>query len=64
MLQLCKKVLLRVSYNRALFARELGKSIRQLSGDDVQKLKAWCWKQFAPMHAELMEQTFRQYAIS
>jgi hypothetical protein len=63
MLELCKKVLLRVSTNRKLFARELGKSVRQLKGEDLKKLKAWCVEQFAHVHAEIIELTFRPYAV-
>ncbi len=62
MLELCKKVLLRVSTNRKLFARELGKSIRQLKGEDLKQLKSWCMHQFAHVHSELIERTFTHYA--
>jgi hypothetical protein len=63
MLELCKKVLLRVSTNHKLFARELGKSVRQLKGEDLKKLKSWCMQQFAHVHSELIEQTFTQNAL-
>ena len=63
MLELCKKVLLRVSTNRKLFARELGKSVRQLKGEDLRKLKVWCLEQFAHVHEEIIELTFRPYAV-
>lgn len=63
MLELCKKVLLRVSSNRALFARELKKSIKQLTGDDLKALKAWCTLQFQHLHADLIEASFRRYAV-
>lgn len=63
MLELCKKVLLRVSSNRALFARELKKSIKQLTGDDLKAFKAWCTHQFHDLHADLIEASFRQYAV-
>ena len=60
MLSLCKKVLLRVSSNKKLFARELKKSIRHLSGDELRLLKAWCQNRFR-QHAELIESAFRPY---
>ena len=63
MLDLCKKVLLRVSPNKALFARELKKSIRHLSGDDLKTLKAWCLQRFQHLHSDLIESSFRRYAV-
>ena len=60
MLSLCKKVLLRVSSNKKLFARELRKSIRYLSGDDLRALKTWCQEQFR-QHAELIDSAFRPF---
>ena len=60
MLNLCKKVLLRVSSNKKLFARELKKSIRHLSGEELLALKAWCQDRFR-QHTELIESAFRPY---
>jgi len=64
MLELCKKVLLRVSANRKLFARELKKSVRHLKGDDLQKFKIWCLEQFKHSHGKMIEKTFRNYAFT
>tara|TARA_B100000768_G_scaffold162827_1_gene163677 strand:- start:7354 stop:7701 length:348 start_codon:yes stop_codon:yes gene_type:complete len=58
MLEFCKKVLLKVAYNRESFARELGKSIRSLKPADTQKLKAWCRTQFAPAYTDIIEVSF------
>ena len=63
MLDLCKKVMLRVSPNKALFARELKKSIKHLTGDDLKAFKAWCIHQFQHLYADLIEASFRQYAV-
>lgn len=63
MLDLCKKVLLRVSPNKALFARELKKSIRHLTGEDLKALKAWCHQRFQHLHSDLIESSFRRYAV-
>ena len=58
MLNLCKKVLLRVSSNKKLFARELRKSIKHLTGDELRQLKTWCMERFR-QHTELIESAFR-----
>ena len=46
MLELSKKVLDKVSFDRALFKKELKKSISWLKKDDINKLKAWCLASF------------------
>jgi hypothetical protein len=52
--------LLRVSPNKKLFARELRKSIKHLTGEDLKHLKNWCTERFR-QHAELIESAFRPY---
>ena len=47
MLELSKKVLYKVSFDRALFKKELQKSISWLKKEDVNQLKAWCLATFA-----------------
>ena len=46
MLELSKKVLYRVSFDRALFKKELQKSISWLNKDEINILKAWCLASF------------------
>jgi hypothetical protein len=60
MLDLCKKVLSRVSSDRKLFARELAKSVRYLHGEERKQLKRWCLKMFAQRYGDLINQTFSQ----
>ena len=46
MLELSKKVLSKVSFDRALFKKELRKSISWLKKDDIHQLKTWCLATF------------------
>ena len=46
MLELSKKVLSKVSFDRALFKKELSKSISWLKKDDIHHLKTWCLATF------------------
>jgi hypothetical protein len=41
----------------------LKKSIKQLTGDDLKALKTWCTLQFQHLHADLIEASFRRYAV-
>ncbi len=57
MLELSKKVLHKVSFDQALFKKELTKSISWLKKDDIKKLKAWCLTSFV-MYQDLILDVF------
>ncbi len=46
MLEYCKTILTRVSFDVRLFEKELRKAIRTLVEDEVRELRAWCYKTF------------------
>lgn len=53
MLEYVKTILNKVSFDRALFEKELLKAIRSLLADEVTKLKEWCYRKFAKYEAIL-----------
>jgi hypothetical protein len=59
MLELCKKVLLKVSFDRLLFRKELSKAIRWVSQEELIQLKSWCMEQFGPRYRELILLSFK-----
>jgi hypothetical protein len=63
MLELCKKVLSRVCFDRRLFAQELTKSVRYLKGEELKQLHRYCLKQFSRRYRELIDHTFLQVGI-
>ena len=58
MLEFCKTVLKRVSFDRRLFARELKKSFSWLSYEDALTLKAWALATYPKRYAVLIASTF------
>ncbi len=48
MLDYCKTVLTKLSFNKALFRKEFEKSRKWLSGPEVDDLKTWAEKNFHP----------------
>ena len=58
MLEFCKTVLKRVSFDRRLFARELKKSFSWLSYDDALALKTWALDTYSNKYAQLIVTTF------
>ena len=57
MLEFSKQILLKVSFDRNLFHKELKKSIGWLQNDDVEKLKIWCLSSFI-IYKELIVEVF------
>lgn len=58
MLEFCKEVLSKVSFDRKLFAKELRKSTRWLKGKDRARLKEWCLNRYGELYGELILATF------
>jgi hypothetical protein len=58
MLEFCKNVLTKVSFDRKLFQKELKKSIKWLSKEDLLQLKSWCMQRFGGMYGDLIQETF------
>ena len=58
MLDFCKTVLIRVSFDRRLFAKELKKSFKWLSREDAETLRQWALAQYHHKYAKLIASTF------
>lgn len=63
MLELCKRVLSKVSFDRQLFAKELRKSAQRLGADELRALRDWCLGRYGHCYSDLIEETFRAYAV-
>jgi len=55
MLELSKKVLEKVSFDRYLFQKELVKAVNWLKKDEVPTLKVWCLASFAMYNDVILE---------
>ena len=58
MLEFCKTVLKRVSFDRRLFARELKKSFSWLNYEDALALKSWALATYSNKYTQLIVTTF------
>jgi len=58
MLEFCKTVLRRASFDRRLFAKELKKSFSWLSYEDALALKSWALATYANKYTQLIVTTF------
>jgi len=58
MLEMSKKILLGVSFDKTLFKKELVKSIRWVSKEERTMLKIWCLTMFGSQYGELIQEVF------
>lgn len=57
MLELSKKVLEKVSFDRSLFQKELVKAVGWLKQEEISNLKIWCLASFA-MYNDVITEVF------
>ena len=58
MLEYIKTILQKVSFDKALFEKELAKAINMLIPDEVKQLKRWCYAQFGKMYRVVLNRCF------
>lgn len=62
MLEYIKTILLKVSFSKMLFEKELRKALRQVLPAELSEFKSWCYEQFARLHWTVMNRIFAQHA--
>ena len=58
MLEFCKQVLLKVSFDRHLFKKELVKMIAMLKREEVVLFKVWCLATFGAQYQDVIQEVF------
>ena len=58
MLDYVKMILLKVSFNKALFEKELRKSLKMLMPAEVPDFRSWCYQQFASVYRKVLKRVF------
>ena len=58
MLEFCKSVLQKVSFDHSLFQKELNKSIQWVSQAEVENLRLWCIEPYGSKHGIIIQQAF------
>lgn len=58
MLEYVKLILLKVSFDKTLFEKELIKGLRMLQKEELLHLKQWCSERFYDMHLPIVNRAF------
>jgi hypothetical protein len=58
MLEFCKSVLQKVSFDHLLFQKELTKSIQWVNQSEVENLRIWCMETYGNQHGVIIQQAF------
>ncbi|NNM95055.1 MAG: hypothetical protein HKL88_06285 [Bacteroidia bacterium] len=62
MYEMSKKILERVSFDRALFTKELKKALNWVKPDEKLLLKVWCLSTFGHIYKDVIMEVFRKVA--
>ncbi|NEU07007.1 hypothetical protein GZH53_01670 [Flavihumibacter sp. R14] len=58
MLEYVKMILLKVSFDKMIFEKELRKGMKILQAEERMKLKQWCYENFLDKHLMILERLF------
>lgn len=62
MFEYSKIILEKMSFDSALFEKELHKAIQGMSREEAKKLEAWCYTHFGREYRELLSRVFTKKA--
>jgi hypothetical protein len=61
MLEYVKTILLKVSFDKMLFEKELKKAFKFLVADELLQLKQWCYDQFSSKYRRILNRVFARF---
>ena len=64
MLDYVKMILLKVSFNKVLFEKELRKSLKMLVPTEVPDFRNWCYQQFSRIYHKVLKRVFGDFELA
>jgi len=61
MLEYAKIILLKVSFSRLLFEKELRKALRTMLPADLPHFRTWCYTEFSRLYRRVLKRVFRAH---
>ncbi len=63
MLDYVKIILLKVSFNKALFEKELRKALKIIIPTEIPDFRAWCYQQFSRLYRRVLKRVFGELVL-
>jgi hypothetical protein len=63
MIEYVKTILLKVSFDKKLFEKELRKGLSLLVPSEVQEFKSWCYSTFSSVYGPVLNKHFTQISV-
>lgn len=60
MLELCKEILTKVSFDKVLFQKELSKALGWIKSEEVEGFKSWCMNTFGSKYPKVLQLAFKK----
>jgi hypothetical protein len=60
MLELCKEILTKVSFDKLLFQNELRKALSWIKTEEVDGFKEWCIAKFGNLYPDVIKVAFKK----
>ncbi|MBH8559678.1 hypothetical protein [Hymenobacter negativus] len=58
MLDYVKMILTKVSFNKALFEKELRKALKMIKPAELPDFRTWCYRQFVRLYRRVLKRVF------
>ena len=63
MLDYVKMILTKVSFNKALFEKELRKALKMLLPAELPDFRSWCYQQFSSIYRRVLKRVFKELSL-
>ncbi|WP_299755531.1 hypothetical protein [uncultured Pontibacter sp.] len=63
MLEYVKTILVKVSFDKMLFEKELRKAFKVLMREEIEQLKQWCYNQFSGVYLIILNRVFLKHQV-
>lgn len=60
MLELCKEILTKVSFDKVLFQKELSKALTWIKSEEVEGFQNWCLNKFGSTYPKVLQRAFKK----
>lgn len=60
MLEMCKEILTKVSFDKLLFQNELRKALKWINKEELDGFKEWCITKFGNLYPDVLRVAFKK----